>query len=625
MGLFWRYNEQIAVCRHRILAGERCSCCGEYRPLTKWCCHHHSERRNVGKAVGDFLAKVEGDLKKPIQADQENPSTASGHTGGHAILATLSGWRLRWRALPPRTRHWLVNIGIGVVIELYLHLAGHTFHLESLANAQNWALDRMMRVNAVFQPAPPDGWEPPRQTFVDVDDALWRNKKEWGGGEPYRAPREPLLNLVENAFDMGATQVVLDILVEGDGTRAEESAEDRIFADGLRKLLNLDNAGKAVIGQDEQLVLVRTLRAPLPINTRTLDNQSALEKLPFPEGHLSEMRESPLVDRVVKESGGRIVFAAPYFSYSNDRVLRDWQLLQVVCEPQADRVTGAVRVLPSVQMVVAQKYWGLAAIAGQNDGPHGALAHGEPVDNSCTPFPQQQTLAFTSLAKVVGQSAALKKTVDAVIHRYWADLNKALTDPRATRSRAIDIGEAPPHLGQLGNRVVFHSGAIPGPTDPYFSVVSAQNLLDAAKRKNIESLFAGRVVVIGQSYAEAGDRHFTPMGEMPGSMVLLNAIDSMARYQIIRAPSAWVTMPIALFLILVVGYIFARWDSLVGTLISTVVLVPLLAIGSFYLFRYGVWLDFALPLVAIQTHRMFKSFEERIRHQELERLHGNHH
>ena len=135
----------------------------------------------------------------------------------------------------------------------------------------------------------------------------------------------------------------------------------------------------------------------------------------------------------------------------------------------------------------------------------------------------------------------------------------------------------------------------------------------------LESTFTRRVVVIGQSQAEAGDRHHTPMGQVTGSVVLLNAIDSMVRYPLIQAPSAWKTLPIAILLIVVVGYASAVCNSDTVARIYTALALPAWVVLSFYLFTYGVWLDFVLPWFAIALHREFERWLER---RQTARQHG---
>ena len=511
------------------------------------------------------------------------------------ITLRVRAW---WQSLKPHNRHWLINIAIGVVIDVALHLI-HPVTLE------NMALDSMMRVHALIDPAPPPGRMPPRQIFVNVDAATWRDK-DWGGGEPYRAPREAMVKLIETAFNHGAQQVVLDILVEGGSAdRPPDLHEDQKFADGLTRLLTNGN-----FGAGKQLVLVRSLRDPL--QQLALDQDRTPISLPYPA--LSEVRESPLVDEVVNKSNGRMVVAAPYFVYSSDRVLRDWQLLKVVCQRKAQESNGVLRVVPSVQVLVATRHLGL---------PTDQMPP-QP-DAGCIPFPQQELDHLPWRGELSDlQQVADKQEHEASVH-YWEALRAAVR--RATgneHKQGVELGQAAFHAHELGNRVLFRSGET-FQSDPYFDQIPARLLLQGAlDEKRLASMLTGRVAVIGQSYVEAGDRHDTPMGRVSGSVVLLNAIDSMVRSPLIQEPSAWITLPISFLVIVVVGYVFSRWNSARGPLISTILLVPVLAFASFYFFTYGVWLDFAGPLIGIWLHREYKSFEERVELRKLEQQHGFH-
>jgi CHASE2 domain-containing sensor protein len=57
-------------------------------------------------------------------------------------------------------------------------------------------------------------------------------------------------------------------------------------------------------------------------------------------------------------------------------------------------------------------------------------------------------------------------------------------------------------------------------------VLDALALAGTANRPPAASLFAGRVVIIGSSAAHAADIHQTAIGEMPGMMVIANAVRS---------------------------------------------------------------------------------------------------
>ena len=487
-------------------------------------------------------------------------------------LATL------WRGLSPRTKHWLINIAIGVVIILLLNWASNGLRLSFVINAQNAAFDRMMRASAAVAPEGHEGLPaPPKLVLIDIDDRTWRDPR-WGGGEPSRAPRELLASLVERAFQRGASQVVLDVAIEGASGREQDLTEDRLFAARLEAML-----AAPLFAADRQLVLVRTLRLPLPEQRRLLA-EAGTEPAPFSEGYFDELRAAPAIDRVIAESAGRIVVAAPFFSVSPDRVLRDWHLLQVVCERGAIAGEGRVRVVPSVQLAVAARHFGLPAGAAPWE-----LAESR---ETCTPFPNGAD-ANLAASKPRQAASALDAQADALIASSWRNTHAAFA------TLGVHMSAQAPGTDDLGNRVVFRWARPP-------NLLSALELLQGQVRHELK----GRTVLIGQTFPETVDSHFTPLGEMPGAVLLLNAIDSMTRHRIVAAPSVWMTAPLALAMIVVIGYAFSRWRSLLGTVIATCALLAVLPWISFSLFKHGVWLDFALPLLGIQVHKGITSLEE---------------
>lgn len=139
------------------------------------------------------------------------------------------------------------------------------------------------------------------------------------------------------------------------------------------------------------------------------------------------------------------------------------------------------------------------------------------------------------------------------------------------------------------------------------------------------SMINDKIVLIGASFEDNRDHHQTPIGEMPGTLVILNAIESLAEYGQMQQPPIWIHYLIELILILVMAWAFAQFNSFWGTLVSGGILLLFLLPFSFYFFKLGVWLDFALPLLGMLIHRMFADYEERLLMQKkLQRLQTQH-
>jgi hypothetical protein len=490
--------------------------------------------------------------------------------------------------------------------------------------------------------------------LVDIDAQTWRDPS-WGGGEPYRAPRDKLAVLVDQSFKLGAKQVVLDIVVE-DGTAKPEDipehetlaklahANDQAFANGLSELLNKD-----YFGADRRLILTRTLRDPLPFQSDT-------------DAFFGELRGSALVDAVIKNSNGRIVVAAPYFQESSDRITRDWDLFKVVCERSPDDPSqGLLRVIPSVQLA------SINPLPGIKSGAAGAsTGHSTVPNRACVPFPQSSPSPMPeadsyaqsclhaiavdgSVAAAKGEmcSKAMKACVvasktpdygnfavcpdlikrlnsieahapsgvhagaDGISHEYWSGVQSQM-------EKSTTLGDLP-HQGGLGNRIVFRYTA--DQVKASADTISARRLL--AEPKGLS--FEGRTVVIGQTYQETGDFFRTPVGRMPGAVVLINAIDSMAKHQLMKPPSSFHTYSVAFVLIVFIGWLFARWDSSIGATVAVAVVVLTAGVASFFFFAHGIWFDFAAPIIGIQLHRWFAAWEERIALKRFMKLHGQHH
>ncbi len=123
-----------------------------------------------------------------------------------------------------------------------------------------------------------------------------------------------------------------------------------------------------------------------------------------------------------------------------------------------------------------------------------------------------------------------------------------------------------------------------------------------------------RIVVIGVSYKAARDNFETPLGTMPGSMVIINSINTLNQYGFITRPNLSISLALEVFIILL-GYgahqlmakdINPLWFSLGIALL----LLPL----CYHFFKMGVWLTVAIPLILTSFTDTRDSVKETLSH-----------
>jgi CHASE2 domain-containing sensor protein len=124
--------------------------------------------------------------------------------------------------------------------------------------------------------------------------------------------------------------------------------------------------------------------------------------------------------------------------------------------------------------------------------------------------------------------------------------------------------------------------------------------------------FKDTIVVIGSSYAESGDIHATPLGEMPGPLILINAIKSFNQWGQITTPPPWIKWLIEALLIVFIAWVYAWANSFWGTLLVGITILAVFVPVSFWFFKAGMWVDFALPVFGMQLHQLIAEHEEKI-------------
>lgn len=478
------------------------------------------------------------------------------------MLGSRAGRRLRgW----PHWRHFLSNLVIGLLIEVVIHFMTGGLFVTHLRNAVQ---DAAMNVAAHLPGA--ERRSGPAITVFDVDEETWRDRA-WGGGEVDLAPRAQMARLVDVAVRGGARYVVVDIVVEGAG-----SPQDAEFVQSMGEIARR-------LRPDQHLLFVRSVRAPICTDS---DVGSCAETVSAPT-----LRASPM-DALFAQTGTRLIKVAPNFLVAPDGVLRRWVLWKPACVPDAsaEGTVGTWQVLPSVQLAIRD----LERQRTQGAKPAWSAAPGF---GPCLPT-------------TAGEQTPVPPT-DPVI---------ALADAEAAMTRALAPTGEPAEAGHASHEPT-HGGGQNDPASVIFfryaagtgsvavggngiQTLNARTLLDGRDPGSL----AGQVVIVAQSHEFARDHHLTPLGRLPGAMVLVNSIRSMQDPGIIEhAPGALE------YLFAVVSIILAAWLFAVVraeySLLLAIGFVPVLLCVSYLSLGAGMQLGSEIALLGIYLHWLFKTIE----------------
>jgi len=485
------------------------------------------------------------------------------------ILASIRAariWlRLAWDHLGHRNRHWAKNILIGAVIGIGLEF--HFVHdARIVVAARNWALDAAMQGSAAVRTRRGDPIASQDLAFIDVDEETWRDP-QWGNGEPFRAPRDGLLALIDYAIKHKARYIVLDVIIEG-----ENNPEDAQFAKQIEQRATRLNP-------EQHILFVRTLREPL----------NGMQDRLAPE-----LRPSPL-DHVIKCHPEQLHAVAPYFSVSRDGVLRDWQMWQTGCRRDgAGMGDGHWEILPSVQLAIA-------ALIHQSDPKR------RDADRAAFPWsnPVEKNRCIVDLASY-NQSGIPASTFEHDDAPMWEWLRNSSLPHASKVEKPSDATIA------LTNRIFFRF-RYPKELSPVHLIPAFAILKDTPQLQKLYDRMldvpGNGVVVIGQSFEAARDMHATPIGIMPGPMVLINSLESMLNPGLLQEPSCAWRLTIEGTSIALVGFIFAYLDYVIAGIVILTLFVPLLIILNYFLLLDGIWMDFAIPLLGMYMHKIIAELE----------------
>lgn len=451
-----------------------------------------------------------------------------------------------WTRRHPILWDLIFSIAIGVVLEVAI--LWFQPPLAIVRRAGDDIADRMIRLAEATTSSLDRS---PAFVFVDIDEATW---KSWGA--PAITPRDKLAELIERVTSYRPMLVIVDVDLSFPANVPPSEGEDR-----LRAVLS----GYPAV-------------APPLLLGQNLASQDRSAGGLYPE-----VRPTPYDDATAGRPN--IAWAVPRFEEDSDGKVRRWRLFEVACRD------GRPTVIPSTYLVaslIARR-----ALVGPRLGDDGLDSLAAKLAPLAPPTCADRPANPESVTFDGGP-------LDPPIHVAGAATGDEVSKRIIYRVRWQDDAIA---LGPI-----VRPPAI-GPT-PLVSVRPAKAVLDlpvaTAATAGAGPGFANRIVIIGGSYADSGDWHRTPIGLMPGALLIVNAIEALILGGTPHEPGTVLSIAISLGFILGVSLLVSVFRPVIAAWLSSllILVVMLMSLPSF---KSGVVLDLAVPSVGIFLHDILAS------------------
>lgn len=268
-----------------------------------------------------------------------------------------------------------------------------------------------------------------------------------------------------------------------------------------------------------------------------------------------------------------ILWGSPLFERDGDGKVRRWRLFAQACSDGRPVVLPALHLAAATIMRASLASQG--AIEAVNDVPRrlarfGADSCGEHTERSGVVLGQQGSYPPIE----VGGSDASNR----VLYRV------------AWQSNAVSLGEV--QIPQKGSA-------------PLVAIRPANLLLKGDLSNSVPGI-EGKLVVVGGSFGDSGDWHDTPIGRMPGTMLLINAIDALAVSGSPREPSRLESAAISTFIIVTTAVCLAFFRPLFASFFAAGVILVIMLL-SLPIFKSGVVLNLAIPAVGVAAYGFFET------------------
>ena len=272
------------------------------------------------------------------------------------------------------------------------------------------------------------------------------------------------------------------------------------------------------------------------------------------------------LDKTV-EGSDRLYWGFPVFLRDDSHSIRRWKI--AVCAAQDNKTV----LLPSVQLL---------AYALQSRGPDGNL---------------------------LGEMAAQLKDAEGFCTRPDGDTRNSLAigeqvfslDENGQENRilySMKPGVAPPRI---------HNGT---QVRPLFITLPARSLFSGNAQHSLRDMLHDRIVIIGASYADSFDIHETPIGSLPGSVIILNSLQSLFTYGVQHSLPWPARVLFCIGLISLTACCFLYLDHLWGEILSWLFAVMGLPL-VFLAYRQGYFIDFVIFFATIPIFKIMRKVAEK--------------
>jgi CHASE2 domain-containing sensor protein len=510
-------------------------------------------------------------------------------------LSTLRGFWLS------RSRFTQAII-VGVIIEAVLHIGPPTVLRQQLENAaMDWTI-RMFGSSDVLSASQKNSAL--AFTFLNIDEPTYQEK--WGN--KFFTPRDKLLALIKFAASHESRVVIVDI----DLSRSVAQGGDPVQGEAeLAAYLESYPPQKDANYNWPPIILVRRFAPSLASDggeEAQLCRSVRSSYLEGPGKNTASILEgdiAPLEDSsgVALRTSPLVLWASAEFVQEDDLMVRYWRLWEQGCDrghttlvPSVELLTSALAAKPSAAPEEAapgllQLNCWLANIASPqcNECPLSSDQRTEALRRFC-PSGLPQPVQFGHLSLDTNSQAQTKDISQRIIYGIPWKL------PPSTDWPSVQL---PGHVVAPLLRIV-SAGAISDPDGP---------LTPDLERQWGDQWFRQRVVVIGGSYSDSGDLHGTPIGTLPGAMILINAIHSAYVYGIVH--SSWkIEYSILIVMLLAVSWCFSRWHPLIALVVTGLVGFVLMIFASLLFLQRGGWFDFIIPVGVIGIHHVVVQSED---------------